>query len=92
MSSRRDTAAGEANSLLPHAAVDENSLLNSSSTPNLMENDVEEDIEKKLLILKALFFLGGISASTWGRFGLVYYTEKGMSSTQIGILEGMLSI
>jgi MFS family permease len=43
-------------------------------------------------VLQALFFLGGISASTWGRFGLVYYTQKGLSSTQIGQIEGALPL
>jgi hypothetical protein len=91
MASRRDTAAGESNTLLPDAAVDAKSLLDSSSMPKTIDDEVEDEMERKLWILKALFFLGGISASTWGRFGLVYYTEKGMTSTQIGILEGTVS-
>lgn len=30
-------------------------------------------------ILKVLYFLSGISASTWGRFGTIFYNEHGLS-------------
>lgn len=30
------------------------------------------------------------TASTWGRFGAIYYTDKGMTADQIGLLEGIM--
>ena len=46
----------------------------------------------RIRILKALFFLSGVSASTWARFGVIYYTQKGLTPTQIGQLEGSLPL
>jgi hypothetical protein len=34
------------------------------------------DLARKVFLLKCLYFLGGVSASTWGRFGTVYYIQK----------------
>jgi PPP family 3-phenylpropionic acid transporter len=43
-----------------------------------------------LFLFRFLFFLGGLSASTWGRFGVVYYNEVAhLSPQQIGILQGL---
>lgn len=67
------------------------SVIVAGSASSCSDNDQPPDAGR-VLILKALFFLGGISASTWGRFGLVYYTQKGLSPTQIGQLEGSLPL
>lgn len=32
-----------------------------------------------LKLMKVLYFLSGISAATWGRFGAIYYNEHGIS-------------
>jgi hypothetical protein len=37
-------------------------------------------------VLKWLYFILGTSASTWGRFSTVYYIERGLSTSQIGII------
>jgi hypothetical protein len=39
-----------------------------------------------VIILKWLYFILGTSASTWGRFSTVYYIERGLSTSQIGII------
>jgi oligosaccharide:H+ symporter len=43
-----------------------------------------------LLFFRILYFFNGLSASTWGRFGVIYYnTVKHLSQEQIGILLGI---
>ena len=51
---------------------------------------VAAERERTLCLLRALYFLAGISSSTWGRFSAVYYNEKGLSAQQMGILEGTM--
>eukprot|EP00495_Collosphaeridae_sp_1-RS-2012_P007167 TRINITY_DN68_c0_g1_i3.p1 TRINITY_DN68_c0_g1~~TRINITY_DN68_c0_g1_i3.p1 ORF type:complete len:354 (+),score=20.17 TRINITY_DN68_c0_g1_i3:256-1317(+) len=41
--------------------------------------------------MKFLYFLTGISNSTWGRFGAIYYMEKGLTAGEIGLIEGVMS-
>lgn len=37
-----------------------------------------ESRARLLRLMKVLYFLSGISAATWGRFGTVYYNEHGI--------------
>ena len=46
---------------------------------------------RTILWLKLIYFLMGISGSTWGRFSAVYFKEtKGLSAFQIGALEAVM--
>jgi hypothetical protein len=38
-----------------------------------------QHVERTLVMLKFLYFLSGITASTWGRFSSVYYNQHGLS-------------
>jgi PPP family 3-phenylpropionic acid transporter len=42
------------------------------------------------VLLKSLYFLDALSGSAWGRFGAIYYNLHGLSSQQIGLLEGLM--
>lgn len=69
----------------------------SHDIPSLLENenDVEEDDDdhptwRGLLFFKFLYFLNGLSASTWGRFGVIFYNDVcHLEPEQIGILQGL---
>ena len=42
------------------------------------------------LLLKVLFFLGGLSGSTWGRYCTIFYASKGLDPFQIGVIGGTM--
>jgi PPP family 3-phenylpropionic acid transporter len=42
------------------------------------------------VLLKSLYFLDALGSSAWGRFGAIYYNLHGLSSQQIGLLEGLM--
>jgi len=42
--------------------------------------------------LKLLFLLASLSGSAWGRFGQLFYLEKGLSTVQIGAIEGLMPL
>jgi MFS transporter, PPP family, 3-phenylpropionic acid transporter len=43
-----------------------------------------------LLFYRSIYFLSGLSASAWGRFGIIYYNEvKHLNPAQIGVLSGV---
>lgn len=47
----------------------------------------------RLLLFKTLYFLGGLSGATWGRYGIVYYNRvKHLSPEKIGFLQGMMPL
>ena len=61
--------------------IDDNNeklIINQSITQN--DDETEEDNSKKLNIIKIMYLFGGISSSSWGRFGQVYFTEHGYNS------------
>ncbi len=39
-------------------------------------SDIPSPLSDQIRILKCLYFVDGLSASTWGRFGAVYYLQK----------------
>jgi MFS family permease/Holliday junction resolvase RusA-like endonuclease len=45
-------------------------------------------LEQSILV-KALFFLDALGASTWGRFSAIYYNIHGLNSQHIGLIEGL---
>lgn len=47
---------------------------------------------RPLFWLKAIYFFGALNNSSWGRFGAIYYVEKGLSATQIGVLECVMPL
>jgi len=48
------------------------------------------EIRKEICFMKFLYFLSGLTSSTWGRFGAIYYMEKGLTAQQIGLIEGVM--
>lgn len=48
------------------------------------------EIRKEICFMKFLYFLSGLTSSTWGRFGAIYYMEKGLTAQQIGLIEGIM--
>lgn len=48
---------------------------------------------RRMLFFKSLYFLNGLSAATWGRFGIIYYNQiKHMTATQIGWCSGIMPL
>ena len=46
---------------------------------------------RRILMLRVLYFLGGLSGSTWGRFSTIYFnTSLHLTPTQIGIIEATM--
>jgi MFS family permease len=45
-----------------------------------------------LRVVGVMYFLAGISGSTWGRFSTVYYISKGLNAGQIGIVEAVMPL
>ena len=45
----------------------------------------------RLILLKSVYFLGGLSGSTWGRFSTIYFNHVlHLSPSQIGIIEAVM--
>merc|ERR1719419_2041872 len=42
--------------------------------------------------MRFLYFLNGLTTSTWGRFGVIYYILRGLSAEEIGIIEGVMPV
>ena len=66
----------------------------------VVENDGTSDDEEEpppdfsgLLFYRSIYFLNGLSASTWGRFGVIYYNRvKHLNPAHIGMLQGITPI
>lgn len=77
------------------AVVTSNPLLAiSEDLPSLSDDgDDSQPSFSGLLFFKSLYFLNGLSASTWGRFGVIYYNRvKHLSPEQIGVLQGAMPL
>lgn len=48
------------------------------------------DLASHVVLLKVLYFLQGMSAASWGRFGTIYYLSRGLTRFEIGIIEGLI--
>jgi MFS_1 like family len=44
---------------------------------------------ERSLLIKSLYFLDALGASTWGRFSAIYYNSHGLNSQQVGCIEGL---
>ncbi|KAJ8603513.1 hypothetical protein CTAYLR_005132 [Chrysophaeum taylorii] len=40
--------------------------------------------------LRGLYLLNSLSSATWGRYGTLYYLDKGLSKAEIGLIEGLM--
>jgi len=65
----------------------------------LLPSSENEDANTSLNLFRVLYFLNGLSASTWGRFGIIFYNQVlHLSPLRIGIIQavfpalGMLSM
>jgi len=55
----------------------------------LLTRDLQ-DLKGTICFMKFLYFLNGLTTSTWGRFGAIYYMLKGLTPKQIGLIEGFM--
>ena len=55
---------------------------------SLIVRDPESDGKKRccsrLFVLKVLYFLAGLSGTSWGRYAAIYYVSRGLTPFQIG--------
>ena len=67
-------------------------LVNDKSK-NLIVNEFEDGRNNinnkskccsKILILKLLYFLAGLSGTSWGRYSAIFYVSRGLTPFQIG--------
>merc|ERR1719320_1239793 len=42
--------------------------------------------------MRFLYFLNGLTTSTWGRFGVIYYILRGLTAEEIGLIEGVMPV
>jgi MFS family permease len=77
----------------PQGRIDESPLLQDGSSIDASAQSYDDDDAPTfwgLFFYRALYFLNGLSASTWGRFGVIYYNEVAhLTPEQIGILQGI---
>lgn len=45
-----------------------------------------------LCMLRCLFLLSALSCSAWGRFGQIFYLRRGLTTVQIGMIEGLMPL
>lgn len=50
------------------------------------------ELKGTICYMRFLYFLNGLTTSTWGRFGVIYYILRGLSAEQIGIIEGVMPV
>jgi len=56
---------------------------------------IEENDDPKvdhLWVCKMLYLFHGLGSATWGRFSCIYYLTKGLSTFEIGIIEGLMPV
>jgi hypothetical protein len=86
-----------------HRQADETSNVAADDDDEAMSNELTEPLleqtedglpcASRLLLFRPIYFLSGLSGSTWGRFGVIYYNQvKHLSTEQIGILQGLLRL
>merc|ERR1719193_673282 len=73
--------------------------IEEQSNPNFTADAKSVQLTKDLSELKGticymrfLYFLNGLTTSTWGRFGVIYYILRGLSAEEIGIIEGVMPV
>jgi len=45
-----------------------------------------------LWVCKMLYLFHGLGSATWGRFSCIYYLTKGLTTFEIGIIEGLMPV
>jgi len=50
------------------------------------------ELKGTICYMRFLYFLNGLTTSTWGRFGVIYYILRGLSAEEIGIIEGVMPV
>lgn len=46
----------------------------------------------QLWVVSLLYLFHGLGSATWGRFSCIYYLTKGLSTFEIGIIEGLMPV
>jgi len=50
------------------------------------------ELKGTLCYIRFLYILHGLTTSTWGRFGVIYYILRGLSAEEIGFIEGVMPL
>jgi len=50
------------------------------------------ELKDTICYMRFLYFLNGLTTSTWGRFGVIYYILRGLSAQEIGLIEGVMPV
>ncbi|KNC86604.1 hypothetical protein SARC_01234 [Sphaeroforma arctica JP610] len=56
---------------------------------NILDSEANRDEQRPksiVVIVKILYFLSGLSGSTWGRYATIFYVTKGLSPFEIGFI------
>ena len=56
------------------------------------DNDINFVSPKTKCLLRFLYFLSGISGTSWGRLSTIYYQTINLTTLQIGIIEGAMPV
>merc|ERR1719204_197778 len=46
----------------------------------------------QMWVVSCLYLFHGLGSATWGRFSCIYYLTKGLSTFEIGIIEGLMPV
>lgn len=75
---------------LLEASVKGSDAVGAPQTSSGTVDEMPPDLRRHIYLLKFIYFLSAFTGSAWGRFGTVYYLGKGLSDSQIGLLEGCI--
>jgi len=50
------------------------------------------ELKGTICYMRFLYFLNGLTTSTWGRFGVIYYILRGLTAEEIGLIEGVMPV
>jgi MFS family permease len=85
--------ADETSNVAADDDADDEAMSNELTEPLLEQAEDGLPCASRLLLFRSIYFLSGLSGSTWGRFGVIYYNQvKHLSTEQIGILQGLLRL
>jgi MFS family permease len=68
---------------------DNNNFSVSDDSPPILVDGLPRETS---YLIKSLYFVEALGSATWGRFGTIYYNLHHLTSQQIGLLEGLMTI
>jgi len=73
----------------PSSRLRKNSYGRADAKTVVLTKDLGE-LKGTLTYIRFLYFIQGLTTSTWGRFGVIYYICRGLSADEIGLIEGVM--